>query len=199
MNRDSQRSSLRDLSDAFDPHLAVDPEDRPYLLDSYDEEEVTSRRAERPLRRRSQRQGKTNVICVDGSAGADRAFLYATRNLPKDHTLTLVHGIHSWMGSRSDRDQEEIYDLENHYSDLCKSAGRTCKFRHFPYVSTSGFGDQACRIAEDKGATSLVIGRRENVSGMRRTLMGSSSQSVLNYCRVPVTIVGTSTHAVSEQ
>jgi nucleotide-binding universal stress UspA family protein len=69
------------------------------------------------------------------------------------------------------------------------------------------------QIADKKGAASVVIGRRENVSGMRRyvdetrvcacacagltivlpyrTLMGSSSQSVMNNCYVPVTIVGT--------
>jgi nucleotide-binding universal stress UspA family protein len=202
------------LGKALDPHLAVDPEDRPYLLDAYDEEEAGEasagtregrrRRAERKTResyrRRTEEEGdykerdfgKTDIICIDGSAGADRAMLYAARNLPKDHTLLLVHGVHSWMGkSISERDKPDILELEDHYESLCKRAGRDCKFKHFSYTSTSGFGDEVCRIADKKGAASVVIGRRENVSGMRRTLMGSSSQSVMNNCYVPVTIVGT--------
>lgn len=120
--------------------------------------------------------------------------LYAARNLPKDHTLLLVHGVHSWMGkSISERDKPDILELEDHYESLCKRAGRDCKFKHFSYTSTSGFGDEVCRvhppsvlvdslsrhvyqlvagvyvqIADKKGAASVVIGRRENVSGMRR-------------------------------
>jgi len=126
--------------------------------------------------------------------------LYAARNLPKDHTLLLVHGVHSWMGkSISERDKPDILELEDHYESLCKRAGRDCKFKHFSYTSTSGFGDEVCRIADKKGAASVVIGRRENVSGMRRTLMGSSSQSVMNNCYVPVTIVGTAISTKTKQ
>lgn len=71
------------------------------------------------------------------------AMLYAARNLPKDHTLLLVHGVHSWMGkSISERDKPDILELEDHYESLCKRAGRDCKFKHFSYTSTSGFGDE---------------------------------------------------------
>ena len=91
----------RRLGKALDPHLAVDPEDRPYLLDAYDEEEEGEgasagrreerrRRAERKTResyrRRTEEEGdykeerdfgKTDIICIDGSAGADRGtYLY---------------------------------------------------------------------------------------------------------------------------
>ncbi len=73
--------------------------------------------------------------------------LYAARNLPKDHTLLLVHGVHSWMGkSISERDKPDILELEDHYESLCKRAGRDCKFKHFAYTSTSGFGDEVCRV-----------------------------------------------------
>jgi beta-xylosidase len=88
------------LGKALDPHLAVDPEDRPYLLDAYDEEEAGEasagpregrrRRAERKTResyrKRTEEEGdykeerdfgKTDIICIDGSAGADRGtYLY---------------------------------------------------------------------------------------------------------------------------
>jgi nucleotide-binding universal stress UspA family protein len=202
----------RDIGEALDPHLAVDPEDRPYLLDKYEDDSRRGKgsrskaekktnesyRARRDYNNEKRRDtsslpsSKTDLVCIDGSAGADRAMLYAARNLPKDHTLLLVHGVHSWMGSSiSETDKPDILELEDHYESLCKKAGRDCKFKHFSYTTTSGFGDEVCSIADKKGAASVVIGRRENVSGMRRTLMGSSSQSVMNNCYVPVTIVGT--------
>ncbi len=34
----------------------------------------------------------TDIVCVDGSEGADRAMRYALANTPKDHTLVLLHG-----------------------------------------------------------------------------------------------------------
>jgi len=207
--RGSRSVAGRDIGEALDPHLAVDPEDRPYLLDKYEDDSrrrgkgsrgKAERKTDESYRVREKRRdvgslpssSKTDLICIDGSAGADRAMLYAARNLPKDHTLLLVHGVHSWMGSNiSESDKPDILELEDHYESLCKRAGRDCKFKHFSYTTTSGFGDEVCRIADKKGAASVVIGRRENVSGMRRTLMGSSSQSVMNNCYVPVTIVGT--------
>jgi hypothetical protein len=73
--------------------------------------------------------------------------LYAARNLPKDHTLLLVHGVHSWMGSSiSETDKPDILELEDHYESLCKKAGRDCKFKHFSYTTTSGFGDEVCSV-----------------------------------------------------
>jgi nucleotide-binding universal stress UspA family protein len=35
----------------------------------------------------------------------------------------------------------------------------------------------------------VLVGKRTHVSGLRRTLAGSSSRSVLEACRVPVSIV----------
>jgi nucleotide-binding universal stress UspA family protein len=207
------------IGKALDPHLAVDPEDRPYLMDDIDDrrgnrEDVRRRpiskdKADKKTMEsykarksygKDKISGKSDIICIDGSAGADRAMLYAARNLPKDHTLLLVHGVHSWMGRGiKDSDKPDLLEIEDHYESLCKRAGRDCKFKHFSYTSTSGFGDEVCRLADKKGATSVVIGRRENVSGMRRTIMGSSSQAVMNNCYVPVTIVGTAINTESKK
>lgn len=78
------------------------------------------------------------------------ALLYAARNLPKDHSLLLVHGTRlTWMRGNlveSDSDEDELRELENHYEELCTKAGRDCYFKHIGYGSTTNFGDQICRV-----------------------------------------------------
>jgi nucleotide-binding universal stress UspA family protein len=209
----SYRSDLerieRRVGETFDPHRAVDPEDRPYLMDDMaGDDSGYIEEGRRPNKSKAYKKtkdsykarrfqdsdirpdSKLDVIAIDGSAGADRALLYAARNLPKDRSLLLVHGVHSrWMGGT---DESEIREIEDHYAGLCQKAGRECRFKTFSYTSTTDFGDQVCQYAERQGAASVIIGRRENISNMRRALMGSSSQAVMNSCYVPVTIVGTS-------
>jgi beta-xylosidase len=83
----------RDIGEALDPHLAVDPEDRPYLLDKYEDDSSRrgkgsrskaekktneSYRARRDYNNEKRRDtsslpsSKTDLVCIDGSAGADR-------------------------------------------------------------------------------------------------------------------------------
>jgi len=140
---------------------------------------------------------KVDIIAIDGSAGSDRAFLYAVNNLPKDRSLLLVHGVPTiWKRAGKEireRYSSDLQELEERYEGLCRRAGRACEFKHFSYTGTTDFGDRVCQIAEKRGAASVIIGRRENVSSMRRALLGSSSQSVMNSCFTPVTVVGAAT------
>lgn len=81
------------------------------------------------------------------------AVLYAARNLPKDHSLLLIHGVHHmWRrdAGLTERDQEEMHDIEDHYEALCHKTGRDCSFKHFAYTSTTGFGDRACKVSQTK-------------------------------------------------
>jgi len=160
-------------------------------LASSDEDRLASKH----ISRRS--DGKVDIIAIDGSAGSDRAFLYAVHNLPKDRSLLLVHGVPT-MWKRGGKEIRERYssgiqELEERYEGLCHRAGRACEFKHFSYTGTTDFGDRVCQIAEKRGAASVIIGRRENISSMRRALLGSSSQSVMNCCFTPVTVVGAAT------
>jgi len=184
---------------------SFDPADRTYLTEDLTANEELSLQKNSRMRQAHRRDSrddflgeKVDLIAIDGSEGSDRALLHAARNLPKDHSLLLVHGVPTmWRsGSKALRGEEfeDLRDLEEHYAGLCTQANRNCIFKHFAYTSMTNFGTQVCEIADKKGASSVVIGRREEVSGLRRNLLGSASQSVINRCHVPVTVVGAATH-----
>jgi nucleotide-binding universal stress UspA family protein len=42
---------------------------------------------------------------------------------------------------------------------------------------------------------SVIVGKRDDVSDTRRAIIGSSSQSVLSSCGMPVTVVQSDSHA----
>jgi len=131
-----------------------------------------------------------DVVCVDGSVGADKAMIYALKNLPKNHSLLLMHGIYSPItGTSSRSDDWESIKLEKKYQKMCKDYGRECAIMHFNFTSTNDFGDRVCRYERYNNVKSVIIGRREDVSDVRRAFLGSSSQSVLNNCTIPVTTV----------
>jgi len=136
-----------------------------------------------------------DVVCVDGSTGADAALVHAAKHEPKEHELLLVHGIYKplWSNRFDKYDEDQADSVEKYYNEMCDRAGRKCHYKHFAYYTTSGFGDAVCDIAKENEATSVVAGRRQDISPLSRSLMGSSSQSLLNRCELPLTIV--SSHA----
>jgi hypothetical protein len=151
---------------------------------------------ERESGRERDRESPLHVVCVDNSKGAQRAMKYALDVLPKKDRLVLVHGHHRWntrkAGTRVDEEDQvgaETIDLENRYLEMCRNSGRECRFLHFNYTTYNNFGDSVCRLAQFKKAKTVFIGRRQNVTDMRRAFLGSASQSVLNYCSTPVNIV----------
>lgn len=102
-----------------------------------------------PRRKRSAENEPVEIVCVDGSEGADRAMLFALRNTPKDHRLLLLNGAHlplryteelPWGSSGGssmreghywDKDMPYVY-LK--YTDMCKKEGvRTQTCRLFAY------------------------------------------------------------------
>jgi len=132
-----------------------------------------------------------HIICLDESRGAEKAIRFAMETLPKDHGLLLVHGIREgYVMGRDDEDvKQERRRIENRFMQMCNNYGRDCRFKHFHFTRLSDFGEEVCDLAERRHAKSVIIGRREDVSDMRRSLVGSASQSVLSACSVPVTVV----------
>jgi hypothetical protein len=88
------RSFERGIGEALDSHLAVDPEDRPYLMGEYDEEKRRGSRAKAEKKTKESYKarkdkeyqpskkgamlsgGMMDVVCIDGSDGADRGKLF---------------------------------------------------------------------------------------------------------------------------
>jgi hypothetical protein len=131
-----------------------------------------------------------DVICVDGSKSADKALAYAFKRLPRNHTFFLLHGSYSPSTTGLDpRESKEAAALERKYLDLCEQQGRKCKFVNFSFTSNRNFGEKVCQYEKYQNVESIVMGKRSYVSDFRRVLMGSSTQSVLNSCSMPITIV----------
>jgi hypothetical protein len=126
-----------------------------------------------------------DVICVDGSSGADKAMHYALKNLPKSHSLLLVHGHYYPMVAN----EEKLAQMERKYKRMCDEAGRQCAMMHFNYTGTNDFGERVCRYSRRNNAKSIIVGRREDISEVRRTLLGSTSRAVVAHCDIPVTLV----------
>ncbi|ELR15529.1 universal stress family protein [Acanthamoeba castellanii str. Neff] len=122
------------------------------------------------------RPENVHVVCVDETKDSQRAFKFALRNLPPDHRLVLTHGLYEGL-------------LGHNRADEARLRRRNCTFKHIHFTSTGNFGEEVCDLAERAHAQSVLVGKRTHVSGVRRALAGSSSRSVLEACRVPVSIV----------
>merc|ERR1711974_264681 len=147
-------------------------------------------REERRMRRRSRGEEdmgleeKLHVVCVDDLKESRRALRFALKNVPRNHRLLLVHGKYEGrMGGERVMPEE----IRSRLMRLCKDEGMKCELKVFDYGSNREFGER--RLAERNNAKSVIIGKREDISDTRRAIIGSSSQSVLSSCGMPVTIV----------
>jgi len=115
---------------------------------------------------------------------------WALESTPRWHRLAVVHGVYAPLTGWSDyKLNEEQKKLKKKYLNMCKEADRECSFLHFPYLTTGHLGDMVCRLGELNNAQSVIVGKRGNVSELRRNLVGSASRAVLGHCRIPVTVV----------
>jgi len=131
-----------------------------------------------------------DVVCVDGSKSADKALSQAFKSLPQNHLILLLHGYYSPSSiPMSPEESREIGQLEDRYMGLCENYGRKCEFVTFPYSSNRDFGERVCKYERYPNVESIIMGRRGYVSNLRRTMLGSSSQSVIDSCTMPVTMV----------
>jgi len=132
--------------------------------------------------------GPDQVICVDGSKSSDRAMRFAFDNVPKNKRLLLLHGVYTPLNSRIDYHNRELERMEDKYLDMCKRAGRECIFAPFEYSRGSSFSEGVCHYARANRSPSIIMGKRDDVSTLRRTFLGSSTDMVMRDCEVPVTI-----------
>jgi len=139
--------------------------------------------------KRASHQRRKHVVCVDNTDESLRAFRYAAKHLPRGDRLILTHGLYEGLSGHDEVDEQRMARVRDKYLTACADFDRKCEFRPFSYYSTGDFGDQVCNLAERTGALSVVVGKRAEVSDMRRTLLGSASRSVTSSCRLPVKVV----------
>ena len=141
---------------------------------------------------------ETFVVAVDGSPGSERALQMAIDLGKTDNaTIALVHVI-EWsafsfhtpeeLAERHKRREEEL-DRANDAvlgpgEKVVKAAGLGCE----TIVQHGHPAETLVKIAEDKGAQNIFIGRKGQ-SKMGSLLFGSVAGSLVQISPVPVTVV----------
>lgn len=184
---DSRRGSIGREEEGRRPSRRSYYEDRMIDVDRHgdDDDYILSRRTGGGWDSSS---GGNQVVCVDGSRSSDRAVRFALENVPKQRKLLLIHGIYSPITSRTEDHEPELRRMENKYLDMCRFAGRDCTFVPFEYSRNRSFSEGVCHFARANRSPSIIMGKRDDVSTLRRSLMGSSTSMVMSDCEVPVTI-----------
>jgi len=155
--------------------------------DKREDEEMKSR----PHYQEKKFGADVDVVCVDSSKASEQAFRYALRNLPRQNTLMLIHGVYSPPGAIDSKleEQKEMKRIEKRMMHLCDKKGRRCIFRNIEFATNDELGEKVCRIAERNHAGSVIVGKKAATSDLRRSLLGSPSVSVMQQCNVPVTLI----------
>jgi nucleotide-binding universal stress UspA family protein len=132
-----------------------------------------------------------DLVCIDSSIASEQAFRYALRNIPRGHTLLLVHGIFTPPGAVDSKleDENEMLRVKDKFMSLCQRNGRRCAYREFEYTTNNELGDKVCSIADRQNAGSVILGKRADASDLRRAVLGSPSLSVMQQCNAPVTLI----------
>lgn len=83
----------------------------------------------------------------------------------------------------SEPNGKKVDDLIDKYKKKCEQA--QCSV----FVETKGKpGEVICRVAKEKNASLVVMGSR-GLGTIRRTILGSVSQYVIDHAHIPVTVV----------
>lgn len=148
-----------------------------------------------------------HIVAVDGSEHSERAFEWACDQLPKDHTLVLVHGVHKpefrveampdsegkWMEKQRRKAFEDYEFMQSartmhRYARLCRQHERKCEWMTVPYRSATELSDNICSAAHRRGISNIVCGSR-GLGTLERALLGSTSSGLVHNCPANVTVV----------
>lgn len=149
------------------------------------------------------------LIPVDGSANADRAFLWYARNMKRDNdrlVLVLVKELPNMSTAHGSNEQLDLSQLENliaggdkrakeieaKYHKMCED--ESVKDYHFFVVTArKNPGEGIIFAAEENWASVIVMGNRGHGT-LRRTIFGSNSDYVLHHAHIPVIVVPPESH-----
>ena len=133
------------------------------------------------------------LLCTDGSETADKALNYAVQfaeNFGADLTLVYViqHGtsmekpVYDNYGEMTHKAKEVLEDAQKKVSQF--ASGIHVQDR----IAVGPISTEIVRIAEDEGFEMIVLGTR-GLTGLKRMLLGSVAEDVINLAHCPVTVV----------
>lgn len=148
---------------------------------------------------------ETNLVLipVDGSKHSEKAFDFYLQFIHRpDFTAGILHVneetsntiIRIPLGSDITEEAiekivraqwQKVDDLIDKYKKKCEQA----KVKFSAFVESKGkTGEVICRVAKEKNAFLVVMGSR-GLGTIRRTILGSVSQYVIDHAHIPVTVV----------
>ncbi|CAH1776628.1 unnamed protein product [Owenia fusiformis] len=146
------------------------------------------------------------LIAVDASQTAEQALDFYFANIHKDDNLVII--AHSpeqaslpaftfreglavphdeWTKIMQDQNKAQ-QDLEASYTQ--KVIQKKVNYKVVSQPNKGSPGEHIIKIAEDEGATMIVMGSR-GLGKIRRTILGSVSDYVVHHTKIPVVIVPT--------
>ena len=138
--------------------------------------------------------GRTHVVAVDLSRGAELAFNYANTSFPKEDKFVILHGRPSLfklpgnVGSGENAEWEEYNQILSKFKEQCAKSSRTCTFDTITYKNFTELGQHVNNAAHKNKAHDIIVGSR-GLSGLKSTMMGSVSNTILQHSSLPVTVV----------
>jgi nucleotide-binding universal stress UspA family protein len=136
----------------------------------------------------------TILLATDGSTEAQlartTAIDLADSTNSELHVVTVAPGYPSYdvrNPSVVDQLREQAEDILNEQAEKIEQEGGQAAEKHLR-IAERYRAQQIVQVAEDIGAGLIVMGSR-GLSGMRRALMGSVSDSVVRHAHCPVLVV----------
>jgi len=130
----------------------------------------------------------SHIIAIDESECAEKAFDFASENLPKKDKFIVFHGRPQWIAQSPPQEENTKYEeLMRKYQNKCKQSERNCEFVTRWIRSVSEISYWVNDTVKQGNASSIVLGSR-GISTLERLVLGSTSHAVLNNATVPVIV-----------
>lgn len=133
------------------------------------------------------------LVCTDGSEGAERAVEYAA-NFAKnyhaaltvmyviEHETSMKKPVYDRYGNKTKKAREVLKEAKKAIAEVDGGIEVTDR------IAVGPVSREIVRIAKTEEFDSVVVGTR-GLGGLKRMLLGSVAEDVINYAHCPVVVV----------
>jgi nucleotide-binding universal stress UspA family protein len=133
------------------------------------------------------------LVCTDGSEVAKKAVAYAAdfaKNYHADltvmyvieHETSMKKPVYDKYGNKTQKAKEFLKEAGKVISELAGQVAVTER------IAVGPVSREIVRIAKTEGFDTIVVGTR-GLGGLKRMLLGSVAEDVINYAHCPVVVV----------
>lgn len=133
------------------------------------------------------------LVCTDGSEVAKRAVEYAAdfaKNYHADltvmyvieHETSMKKPVYDKYGNKTQKAKEALKEARKTIAELAGEVAVTER------IAVGPVSREIVRIAKAEGFENIIVGTR-GLGGLKRMLLGSVAEDVINYAHCPVVVV----------